>query len=109
MIKELMNSVVRPDSQKPYLGITWQSVQNSYQSNFGWPQGVYVVEISAESPAALAGLRSGDIITSFNGEVITSMEELQASLSNCVVGDVDKIGVARIESSKNGQTEMNTY
>lgn len=106
IINELMNAVTVPDSEKPYLGITGQEVPVSYQSYFGWPEGVYVIEVSADSPAALAGLRAGDIITGFNGTEITTMDALQDALADCAVGDVAQLTVVRIQNAPNGQSNM---
>lgn len=106
VINELMNAVTVPDTEKPYLGITGQAVPEAYQSYFGWPKGVYVVEVSADSPAALAGLRQGDIITGFNGTDITAMADLQDALAKCAVGDVAQLTVARGQGGPNGQTKL---
>lgn len=102
IINELMNSV--PDSEKPYLGISGQAVPESYRSYFDWPEGVYVVEVANDSPAALAGLRQGDIITGFNDTTITSMDELQDALAKCAVGDTVQLSVVRTQQNRDGIT-----
>lgn len=101
-INEMMNSVTVPDSEKPYLGITGQDVPESYRSYFGWPEGVYVVEIVPNSPAALAGLKEGDIIVGFDGEEVTTMTQLQELIASCEVGDQVSITAMRSKSSGKG-------
>ncbi len=102
IINELMNSVTVPESEKPYLGIVGQTLPESYRSYFKWPEGVYVSEITSGSPAALAGLKAGDIITGFNGKTITTMEELQAAIEACKVGDSVTVTVARPSRASDG-------
>lgn len=41
------------------------------------PKGVMVSELHLQSPALAAGLKSSDVITSFNGEPILSLEDLE--------------------------------
>ena len=101
IINELMNSVTVPDSEKPYLGIVGQTLPESYRSYFKWPEGVYVSEISSGSPASLAGMKAGDIITGFNGKTITTMEELQEAIAACSVGDRVTVNVSRPEHASN--------
>jgi serine protease Do len=48
----------------PYMGISWQSITPSIAAMYGLPVewGVYVTDLSANSPASQAGLQPGDII-----------------------------------------------
>ena len=105
IIEELMNSTYVSDEEKPYLGIYGQNVPESYQARFDWPQGVYVTQVSPESPASLAGLKAGDIITAIDGTEISSMEELQAIIEEHSVGDKVTLSVTR---SEKGKTETGT-
>lgn len=100
IINNLISAAYVPEEEKPYLGIYGQDVPVSYQTRFNWPAGVYVSEVSNGSPASLAGLRSGDIITAINDTEITTMEELQGLIEKCSVGDVVEIQVTR---SSNGE------
>jgi 2-alkenal reductase len=49
----------------PYLGIRWQAITPSIAARYRLPAewGVYVTDVTANSPASQAGLRQGDIIT----------------------------------------------
>ena len=102
IINELMNSITVPDTEKPYLGIVGQTLPESYRSYFKWPEGVYVSEITSGSPAELAGVQTDDIIIAFNGKTITTMEELQAAIAACKVGDQVTVTVARPERASDG-------
>ena len=51
-------------------------------TNVGAPdyKTVQIMEISPDSPAALVGLKAGDIITKINGQAITSTQQLSTSV-----------------------------
>lgn len=57
---------------RPYLGVRWQSVTPSLATRYGLPVqwGSYVTELIPASPAALAGIRVGDIITQIGDKEI---------------------------------------
>lgn len=69
------------------------------------PQGVYVSEVSSDSPAQNGGMKKGDIIVKFAGKEITSMTGLQEKLSNTKAGTKVKIVVKR---SDNGEYKEKT-
>ncbi len=98
IIEELMSDDYISDDQKAYLGIYGQSVPDSYQERFGWPKGVYVSRIVSDSPALMAGVQAGDIITAIDGEECDSMESLQAILEKHKSGDKVKISVTRSDT-----------
>ncbi len=104
IITELMNSGSVTKEEKPYLGIYGQDVPENYRDRFNWPEGVYVSRVTTGSPAALAGIEAGDIITSINGEKTTSMDTLQEILDKCAVGDKVKIEVTRTNRSGDLET-----
>lgn len=102
IIEQLMNAV-NPDSLRPFLGINGEDVPEAYQDRFGWPAGVYVTRVYSGSPAHLAGLRQGDIITKLNGKKITSIEELQYELNKCAVGERVTITIIRLQKGDSMQ------
>lgn len=105
IINALMNSTYVKE-ESPYLGIYGQDVPASYQERLGWPAGVYVSQVESDSPASLAGLRQGDIITSIKGTEISSMEELQSILAECKVGDTVELAITRMQSGKSTQDTL---
>lgn len=95
VITNLMNSIVIPEEEKAFLGISGQTVPESYQTRFNWPAGVYIAAVTENSPASLAGISAGDIIVGINGEAITTQEKLSEFISGCKVGDKVEIEVAK--------------
>jgi serine protease DegQ len=57
--------------------------------------GVVVMQVATPSPAAEAGIRPGDIITSFNGQKTATAEELIAALRSTKPGDRVELTVLR--------------
>ena len=58
------------------LGIHGTTVPENVHTEQGVPVGVYVRRVEIDSPAMVAGVQSGDIITSFNGNELTSFQQL---------------------------------
>lgn len=50
-------------------------------------QGLYIFNVTSNSPASKAGIREGDILTSFDGEEITSFKAFRKMLYSKSVGD----------------------
>lgn len=62
-------------------------------------QGILVIKVVPDSPAAKAGLRSGDVIDQVNGQNLTDAESLQQLVEASQVGSNLQIGLKR-----NGQS-----
>ena len=80
---------------KPRMGV---SVTTSNGRNGAYPKGVYIIEVEEGSPAEQAGLLPGDIIVEVNGEVITSVNEEVAIVSELKEGDEVAVKVFRPET-----------
>jgi putative serine protease PepD len=70
-----------------YLGLDTVPIPPSAAQQAGWPEGLFVKTMAQGGPAASAGLRAEDIVTSIDGKPATSNEKLQAlSLTKKPVG-----------------------
>lgn len=80
-----------------WLGVTVQDLDDKLSEYFGLTEksGVLVNEVIAGGPAAGVGLKSGDIIRTFNGEKISSVRDLLAQVNNADVGKEVKLGIYR--------------
>ena len=92
-------------SQRPRMGITVATL-NSYVVSQGLlPNGAYVTEVEAGSPAEVAGIQKGDIIVDVDDTVITGsdmlIELLQGKYQD---GDVIRVKVYRAENMQDAQT-----
>lgn len=94
MLKETKNKVA--EDERGYLGITGITVTDYVIEAYGMPEGVYISQVYENTAAAEAGLHKGDIITKFDGEQITSMDELQQELEFHAKGDTVEITVMSV-------------
>ena len=95
--------------QHPYLGIQMTALTPELKKeinsdpNSGLSvdeeQGVLVIKVVPDSPAAKAGLRAGDVIKKLDGKSVTDAESVQQAVENSSVG-----GNVRLDLRRNGQT-----
>ena len=80
---------------KPYIGISVLDISAETQQ-YGIPAGAAVQSVAENSPAAQAGLHSGDVITAVDGKVMTSTELVsfvgQASVGQQIVFSIYRQG-----------------
>jgi len=67
----------------PRLGIDAEDIGDQLGSYFGAPdgEGILVRSVNGGSPAEKAGLKAGDVITSFNGERVRTLGDLRQKLA----------------------------
>ncbi len=94
----------------PYLGVQMTTLtpeiaqQNNSDPNsaFMVPEvnGVIVVRVLPNTPAAVAGLRRGDVITQIDGQAVTKAEQLQAVVESSHLGQTLKLQLRRGEQTQ---------
>ncbi len=98
LIRDMMQweSREKVDSQDAsYLGIQPVSVDDSSSKDYNMPKGVYVYNVTENSPAEKAGLKAMDIITSVDQYPIGSKEDLQNALEYFSGGETVSVVVYR--------------
>ena len=80
----------------PYAGIYGVTVSSDISESKQVPSGMYVTQIQANSPAMAAGIQSGDVIQSVDGEEIASMAQYEKVLQKCKAGDTIRIQGKRL-------------
>lgn len=78
-----------------YLGVRCIPVTAADEEAFGTPAGLYVQDVMQDSPAYLAGMQTGDRLTSFNGKSVTDSRVLQRRLDEMKAEDTVMIGIER--------------
>ena len=80
-----------------YLGVGIQGVTPDIAKAFGLSQGggALVSDVAPNSPAALAGIQRGDIVTELNGQPVSGPDELSVRISQIVPGEVAHLGIIR--------------
>ena len=83
--------------QRAFLGVGIQQVTShlSQQFGLGTVAGAAVTEIHPQSPAANAGVETGDVIVEFDGREIDSPRMLQGTVERAAVGKDHKLIVMR--------------
>lgn len=93
MTKETKSKV--DAAKKGFLGISGINVTSDVAQMYGMPEGVYVAQVYDGTAAAQAGLMKGDIITSFEGSSVGSMEDLQGYLEYYEAGETVNVTIQR--------------
>jgi serine protease Do len=78
-----------------WIGVQIQPVTQDIADSLGMKkaEGALVSEPQANGPAAKAGIESGDVITSVNGEAIKDARELARTIGSLAPGDAVKLNV----------------
>lgn len=82
-------------SGRPAVGIQGQAVSLNAQVFWHYPSGVVITGLLEESDAAQKGLEKDDIIVRFNGEGISSLDDLVAAKSSLTAGDEVELTIYR--------------
>ena len=69
------------ESAQGYLGIQGTNIDANASKEYGMPGGIYVYKIVEGGAAANSDLKEKDIITKFDGQSVTNMEELKQMLT----------------------------
>ena len=86
-----------------YLGIVPQDIDADLAKQFNLPDqnGALVSDVVADTPAAKAGIKSGDVITAINGKPVTDAHSLQLTVSQISPGTPVAVKVFRNGTSRN--------
>lgn len=88
---------------RAWLGVAGYDMGRQLARRFGLQvtRGVFISEVKAESPAAQAGVRVGDVLVAIGGEAIDSLSDLVATMREAGIGDAFEI-----EVNRNGRSLM---
>jgi len=85
--------------RRGYIGIAGQNVSVPRQVvryyNLAAENGILIISMDEKSPAAIAGLREGDIIIEYGGATVSGIDELHKILTDEAVGQRQKVTVLR--------------
>ncbi len=98
IIEELMNEEEVKASDAAYLGIYGNDISTDLSGVYDMPEGVWVKEVTKNSPAEDAGIQQRDIIVKFNDHKITTMKGLQEQIAKKKAGTEVTITLKRQDS-----------
>ncbi|CAN5668502.1 DegQ family serine endoprotease [soil metagenome] len=92
------------------LGVVIQDLNQTLAESFGLPKpdGALVSNVAADTPAAKAGLKAGDVITQVNGEPIIRSGSLSSRIGLSSPGDKVKLTVWREGSARDMDVTLAT-
>jgi serine protease Do len=88
-----------------YLGVLPQDIDAGLAQEFNLPDqnGALVGDVEPDSPAAKAGIKSGDVLVAFNDKTVSDSANLMLEVSECEPGTS-----ATVKLLRNGQTRTVT-
>ena len=88
------------------IGIKCLDVSSQIQQAYNMPAGIYISEVTSGGAAENAGLKSGYVLTSFDGHSITSTSELKSLLQYYSAGETIEV---EVQVPDNGSYETKTF
>lgn len=86
-VKPIIDEFVQKGSvSRPYLGIKYRFISRDIAALNEVPQGAYIQEVLANGPAAKASVRTGDIITKIDGQIIDAENKVAEIISKAQIG-----------------------
>ncbi len=106
VLERLANKETRDkmdNTDRGYLGATVVNVNEDAKELYDMPEGAFVYEVTEGSAADEAGIRKGDIITKFDGEAVSSSDDLIDKISYYAVGETVTV---ELQTANNGAYEI---
>ena len=103
LIDSLMTKETRTTvdaSESSYLGIAGVDITSTVSQNYGYPQGILIRQVANNSPAQKAGLTQYDILSSFDGQSVSSMSGFQNILKYYKAGETVTITYYHLENNE---------
>ena len=102
-LKYLVNAMSQKETI-PYIGIKGIDVTKKASVEHNVPTGAYITEIAMESPAMMAGLQVGDVITVLDEYIISNYTDYSIALLSQNSGETIKVKAMRLVQEE--YTEM---
>ena len=83
------------ERSRPYMGIHGTTIPSAVAESLGVPNGAYITKTEMNSPAMMAGIQSGDIITAIDSAEVTTYELLITKLAQYNPGDIITVSLTR--------------
>ena len=105
-VKDKLDNLSKPNL---VLGIGAMNIDEEISKTRNIPVGVRISSVAEFSPAELAGLRIGDVITEYNGKKIKTVEELNKLKSGSKENDVVQLTIFRDGKTLKADVKLELY
>ena len=112
-VKEIVNQLSTletrskvSEAERGYLGIQAKTVDAETSEAYAIPQGVYVYKVISGEAAEKAGIQEKDIITKFDGQTVTSYDDLTNLLARYAAGTTVTVTVQRPSGNAYEEKEL---
>lgn len=95
LFRQMPGGTMRVYTGRGRLGVMVQQLTPQLATYFGARAGVLVAEVHENTPAAKAGVRSGDVITSVNGTPVQDVDDIMQSLEGVADGKAVPVEIVR--------------
>ncbi len=99
IIQQMIDNDVVSELDASYLGIAGRDITSDMSEQYDIPVGVYVAQVVEGSGADEAGIEVEDVITSFNGRTVTSVNTLNNIMQYISAGTTVEITVAKASNN----------
>ncbi len=99
IIEQIINQEQVSEDEASYFGIAGVDVASDVSQQYDMPAGVYVTRVVSGSGASKAGIKKGDIIVSFNGKSVSSMDEISEAMTYLKAGTTVEVVVAQASNN----------
>ena len=104
IIQQMVDNDVVSELEASYLGIAGRDITSEMSEQYDIPVGVYVAQVVAGSGAEAAGIETEDVITSFNGRKVTSVNTLNNIMKYLAAGSTVEVTVAKADNDYKEET-----
>ena len=109
IIDGLMNRSTKTkieEKDRGYLGISGVDVTSEISEQYNMPRGIYIAKVGSGLAADNAGITAKSIITSFDGQSVQTMEQLQSLMQYYKIGDTVDVVIQKPVENGYGYEEQ---
>ncbi len=101
ILNDVINQLIKYGKvSRGYIGISVGDLSEELKEKLEIDSGVLVLKVKKNSPAAVSGLKEGDIITKFNGNLIKNSKDFRKMFRKAKPGDMIELEVISGKSKK---------
>lgn len=96
MVKNIAISLIEDGKiDRGYIGVSISDLTSDLKEIYKTPYGAFILNVEENSPAALAGMKIGDLVIEIDGEKIKDANDLKNSVGNKTPGKTIKVKLER--------------